>query len=281
LVVEAAVRDLRTDDDTTLVLEEAQLTAVLDPDHVIRDLSHVPSAAASALTATRVGPGFRSLVRDRVPAEARTPVLDLLFDDLPMAVLLSGFEYVYSGGDWKDRVEPGILRPDVCSGWRSDGTMMTMIDQTGVLTLPGGPDADPLDGGDAGGWHTLPALTPGAIRRQRLLDVGRGTPRLVCAHLRDSHCGDDARSTVLHEWSVQATYDATTDQFDTVRATPQVLPWDECPAAADSARRLSGASTDEVRRMLRSEFSGVSTCTHLTELLRSLSAVADLVARAH
>ena len=54
-------------------------------------------------------------------------------------------------------------------------------------------------------------------------------------------------------------------------ATPRVLPWLECPAAAASAARVQGRPVGELRALVKEELVGISTCTHLNDLLASLA----------
>jgi hypothetical protein len=60
-------------------------------------------------------------------------------------------------------------------------------------------------------------------------------------------------------------------------ATPRVLPWIECPGAATTAGRLVGRPVAGLRGLVRDELVGTSTCTHLNDLLASLSQVDQLV----
>ena len=61
-------------------------------------------------------------------------------------------------------------------------------------------------------------------------------------------------------------------------AVPRVLPWAECPSAAASAERVVGRRVTELRAMVKEEMVGTSTCTHLNDLLSSLSQADQLVA---
>jgi Protein of unknown function (DUF2889) len=61
------------------------------------------------------------------------------------------------------------------------------------------------------------------------------------------------------------------------QATPRVLPWRECPQAAASAQRLAGMSVVGLRRQVREELTGPTTCTHLNDTLRGLEDVEHLV----
>jgi hypothetical protein len=100
----------------------------------------------------------------------------------------------------------------------------------------------------------------------------------VEAMFRDSYRDSDGDESVVHEYRVDARVDRATLRILAVEAEPRVLPWTECPTAAASAPRLVGLDVREVRQHVRGTFVGISTCTHLNDLLRSLGDVAGLVA---
>jgi hypothetical protein len=95
---------------------------------------------------------------------------------------------------------------------------------------------------------------------------------------RDTHVDPDGVETVLHEYSIEATVDEEL-RFTSIEAAPRVLPWIECPWAAPSATRLCGQPVHGLRRLVRDNFHGVETCTHLNDMLRSLADIAPLAAR--
>ena len=74
-----------------------------------------------------------------------------------------------------------------------------------------------------------------------------------------------------------ATADPNNLEILSCQATPRVLPWTECPRAALSAGRLVGHCLDDLRRFVRADLVGTSTCTHLNDLLRSLADVEPLL----
>jgi len=116
------------------------------------------------------------------------------------------------------------------------------------------------------------------MRRRRLIDVARGAEGYeVSAMFRDSHVDPDGRETVLHEYELSMDLDETGERVRRCSAGPRTLPWPECPAAAASATRLEGHAVSELRGLVRSDFHGTSTCTHLNDLLRSLADLAVLV----
>jgi hypothetical protein len=276
-----AARDLRTAGGDASVIAEAEVTARLTGDHRLAELTTSPGdPRTDALVGLPAGAGFRAAVGRAMPGErAGATPLHLLLDDLPVAALISGYALLYSG-----RVEarPDSLgaQADICAGWRSDGTMMVALRDEGRLPVPLGPPAGPLvPDDDPRAWHPLGPLAPGAMRRQRLVEVaagGPGAPLEVWAMFRDSHVDDDGEATVLHEYSLTGQLAPGSLVVTRCDARPQVLPWPECPMAAASAGRLVGHRVDELPDLVRAELRGTTTCTHLNDLLRSLGGLAAL-----
>ena len=86
------------------------------------------------------------------------------------------------------------------------------------------------------------------------------------------HAGQSAPA-----YTVAATVDTSRGVLVSCSATPRVLPWVECPAAALSASRLAGLPVSGLRRHVRDTFLGTSTCTHLNDTLRSLEDIPALL----
>jgi hypothetical protein len=278
LVLQGAARDLRTDDaGGVTVVAAAALTAHLDRFRILTSLTTAPpESPAGALVGLHVGRGFREAVDRVLPDEraASTPLF-LLLDELPVATLISGYADLYSGELGPRAAEAQALQADICSGWRTDGTMMVSLRTAGEMPIPLGPVANELAGDDPLGWHDIPTLTVGAMRRQRLVEVAAGDPMSVYAMFRDTHVDETGEPTILHEYSLTATIDRHM-VLTRCEARPQVLPWIECPAAAASARALEGCTVGAIRDVVRQRFRGTSTCTHLNDLLRSLGDLAVL-----
>jgi hypothetical protein len=117
------------------------------------------------------------------------------------------------------------------------------------------------------------------MRRHRRLDAWRtddGLASIDC-FFRDSHVDVDGTETAIHEYGVQATVDPVTETLVEGFADPRVLPWVECPPAADSATRIAGVALEDLRVRVRAEFTGTTTCTHLNDQLRSLAGVRALL----
>ena len=154
---------------------------------------------------------------------------------------------------------------------------MNDVDATGRPPLVTGPPAPPLATGDHLGWHETGRLPPHAMRRSRRMDVTPGPLASIDVLYRDSHVDEDGTETIVHEYTVSATVDTARGVLVSCAATPRVLPWVECPAAALSASRLAGLPVSGLRRHVRDTFLGTSTCTHLNDTLRSLEDIPALL----
>ncbi|MCU1346920.1 MAG: hypothetical protein JWL70_3186 [Acidimicrobiia bacterium] len=274
-------RDLRTIDGTATVVSTASTAVVIDKERRVAELVTNPAdSRTESLVGLPAGGGFRAALEQALPDQrlAATP-LYLLLDDVPVATIISGYAMLYNNEltDVSRAGETQNLKGDICSGWRSDGTMMVALRTSGQIPIPLGPSAPELmPSDDPMAWHDLPPLATGAMRRRRLVQVSAGDPLVVFAMFRDTHTDSHGEETVLHEYSLNATLDPTTLVLSDCIATPQVLPWVECTAAALSAPRLNGHTAAELRDLVRKEFRGTTTCTHLNDLLRSLGDLAVL-----
>jgi hypothetical protein len=282
LQLRGAARDLLTLADGPRTVAEATVVADLDARARLANLVVTPDRPATqSLIGIPVAGGFRDAVHQAVPheVEAATP-LGLLLDDLPVAALISGYALLYSG----DLPQPasGVgLKSDICSGWRSDGTMMTSVRAGTGVPISIGPPApvvaderlrEPL------AWHELTPLPPSSMRRRRLVEVRADEAGMwrIAAMFRDTHVDAAGVETVLHEYTLSASVDPATETVTACAAVPRVLPYVECPVAAASAGSLVGTRIDDVREVVRRQFRGTATCTHLNDLLRSLGDVTAL-----
>ncbi len=281
LSLRAAARDLLTgSSDEVTVIGAASLLAELGPERNLRSLIVDPELpAASQLIDRVVGSGFRAALEETVPEQrrARTP-LYLLLDDMPVAALIAGYADLYSK---EIPVRRGTLPTDICAGWASDATMIRGALATGTMTVTVGPAAPDLAASDPQGWHEMGPLAGGAMRRRRLIDVhlDEAVPdgaMEIRAMFRDSHVGPDGVERVLHEYDLEVAIDLRLGVVTRCDARPMALPWPECPLAADSASRLVGQPVGSLRDFVRSNLRGTSTCTHLNDLLRSVSDVVPL-----
>jgi hypothetical protein len=260
---------------------QATCRALVGPDRSLSGLDLDPGVIGSdGLLGRLVGRGFRAAV-DAICPPGTLP--SVLLSELPVAALLSGYASLYTG-EFPSPIPDAVVAGfpvDICAGWAAPASFMVQIRTERTMPTPNGPVAPDLGGPDGDVWHDMPALAPGSMRRQRLIER---TGMDVWAMFRDSYARPDGVVTVLHEYSVAATLasDDSSDESSDERvascvSTPRVLPWAECPSAAGSAGRLVGRRVVELRQMVKDEMVGTSTCTHLNDLLSSLSQASVLV----
>ena len=282
------------DPDGTL----ASCQALVGRDRLLATLEVQPRVPGSdGLIGRLVGRGFRAAV-DGLCAPGTLG--SVLLCELPVAALLSGYGTLYTGrfpSPMSDEFLAG-LPVDICAGWASSASMVVRIRDERSIPTPGGPVSpgdgtpddelhddelhddelhDDDDDGSVvvvGNWHAMPPLAPDSMRRQRLIER-HGTA--VWAMFRDSYARPDGVVTILHEYSVSAALTDDGSRIASCVATPRVLPWAECPSAAASAQRIVGQPVSDLRALVRDELVGTSTCTHLNDLLSSLSQVDHLV----
>jgi hypothetical protein len=225
--------------------------------------------------------GFRAAA-DKVAPDLRA-ARDLrytLLDDVPVATLISG--HALSASNLLGDVSKSGYLPvaDQCAGFATGGLLMSSF-QAGDPAIVTGPEAPDLDhGDDPWAWHPVATLQRHAMRRRRRIDVYRGeSPARVGidAMFRDTYVRGDGVETIIHEYTLDAVVDTGTGVIVESRATPRVLPWQECPGAVASAGRITGMTLQELHFRVRRELSGTSTCTHLNDLLRSVADAEALI----
>jgi hypothetical protein len=222
--------------------------------------------------------GFRSRVRPLHESGGRP--LGLLLDDLPGAFIAAGYVLAMGGQIGRatsdaDEMPRGFHQADLCSGWRSDGTMMVAVKAGEFLPfLPLAPVPErPRDVE----WPALSIPAPG-LRRHRRIDVApQDDAWIIDAWFRDTYRSDDGECGALHEYTVHMTVDAGDAKICEIRAVPHALPWPECPAAADAVVKLVGTPLEGFRSSVPKTLRGIESCTHLTNELRELADVPFLV----
>ncbi|HEV2370237.1 MAG TPA: DUF2889 domain-containing protein, partial [Acidimicrobiales bacterium] len=183
-----------------------------------------------------------------------------------------------SPGSGPARRGPGI---DVCAGWQTGGMLVECLAEGGTIPHSLGPPAPVLAvADDPLAWHDRPPVRPLVTRRTRRLDVVSPValgPVRIDAHFRDSYGFTDGTERSLHEYTIEAEVDSVSRTVTSAQAVPRALPWPECPQAADSAARLGGLVLDDLAELVRRQFTGITTCTHLNDTMRSLADGAALL----
>lgn len=237
------------------------------------------------LVGARVGSGFRRTLAELMPGLASSNSLThLLLDELTPATLISGSTLAREGSIKLAGDGPMARMPlDICAGWVADGAMTVAIAETGIPLLGWGPPAPTLERTDDPlSWHDMVALPARSMRRRRLIDLGPSLNAAVPGELmaqvrfRDSYWEPDGTETVVHEYGLTLAVDPATWVITAADAIPGPLPAPECPTAAASADRLLGVQVHDLRDLVRVEFTGTSTCTHLNDVFRSLADLAHL-----
>ncbi len=286
IVVDARGRDLITGRSGQIGQRDQRLRAVLGPDRSLQSAeADPPEPRLSQLLGAVVGPGFRSrMTQALVDLAERRTLLHALLDDLPGAILVSGYAIQRSmpaaapaappaGGAFSEHVRAA---EDMCAGWASDATIMVTFRSTGSVPTPMGPPAPRLEPpGDPMSWHRMEPLPTRATRRRRRLDLVPPSPRQPVwtfdSHFRDSYRDAEGVETAVHEYLVDGWLDDACQHVGEARAEARVLPWMECPAAVGSADRMAGRALADLRSAVRAEFVGTTTCTHLNDTFRSLA----------
>jgi hypothetical protein len=281
LTVRGVARDVVSGDDgALLVLGEARVEMTAGADRALRGIQSEPKVPGlQGLLGRRLGPGFRAAAEEILGATQQGSPLALLMDDLPVVTLISGFAthrlQLQAGGQ---RQPAHLSRIGTCAGWAAGGAPARNAVAQRPAFHPDVVAAEPPESGDDG-WHTMPALAPGAMRRRRRLDVLPGEPIRVEAYFRDSLADLDAGEAALHEYTVRGTVDAATSTVTRLEATAHVLPYVDCINAVPATRLLEGVALADLRPAVRARLAGEVGCTHLNDVLRSVADVAHLLRR--
>lgn len=268
----------------TLALDEFH--ALLTPDRTITEITASPPRPAIAgLVGARAGGQLRRMIVAALPDEVRdaTP-LYLILDDVAGASLVAAWAWSRHMPEWHKAITNpprGTVFPNmenVCTGFRTGSAAL----------LPGGAPAlqnfalvdDLRHPDDPDGWHAFTAQTGVGMRRARRIDIWRaGGLIAIDAAFQDSANDPSGGRATVHEYQISATADATSLRLLSVVATPRVLPYAECPAAALNAPRMIGVRLPEFRTRVVETLPGTAGCTHLNDALRALAEVPALAGR--
>ncbi len=277
-------RDLRaTADGPWIVGEATTLVRVGMATRKVRAIETTPTLPTDPLIGVSAGGQFRRALGACLPTEVAAGTLAAqLLDDVPVATLIAGASIARRGLipmlPSTPSSDPNARRPtlDICAGWRTGGEMARAVEEGDVPYLGEGPLALPLEVvDDPLAWHPMSPLPVGSMRRRRRIDFTPSPSDTGAVDFdvmfRDSFIEDDGRESAVHEYQVIGWADPD-GVVRRIEAIARVLPGPECPVAVASALRLVGVALSEVRALVTGEFSGISTCTHLNDALRSIGA---------
>lgn len=243
-------------------------------DRVIEDIGGV-DPRLTELRGVRVGQGFRAKAGALLGSDVdRSTLLNLLLDDWVGASLVTGYGEQHAKIVADEEEEMADVVADhlagICSGFAPEAAAVDFTRRTLLMPCAQGPAAPPLDG-----LHPTEVLRAHGMRRLRRMDLAPdGT---FDAHFRDSHVDGAGRETIVHEYTVIGEVDLDTRTVARVDVEARVLPWQECPGALGSAQRIVGMPIDQLRNRIRTEFVGITTCTHLNDTLRCLGDLDALI----
>lgn len=238
------------------------------------------------------GGGYlRSVLAKVMPEELdRGSTLNLVLDDFSGASLVAGWAWSRWTPEWMNRIrgkslEAGERRrtmEGICSGFQpgasslADDGVENATDQSSAIVVPLPRDED------LAGWHALDPQSEGVgMRRARRIDVWLdGDLVRMDIGFQDSatNPAGGPNRIAIHEYHVQATADLETFSLRSIVSDPRVLPYRECPGASPNVTLMVGTRLGDLRLAVPRRLSGTVGCTHLNDVLRSISDVPQLVA---
>lgn len=281
LVLSGFGRDLRTAADGTIEVLATAATRVTIEAGDVSELITEPAVVTTGLLGVPARSLRRHLDREHPGLTTDGSLLGLLLDEVPVASLISGAARRLlpkpPGGQGFTRQHPPI---DVCSGWKADGIKVRAINAGQGMIGRLGSAAPALASHDPLAWHHTATLSkPGEMRRRRRLDLHvEGDTVHVEGMFRDTLIEADGVDTVVHEYALTALVDLRTLTVTSVTPEGRALPGLDCPAATASAQRIVGLPLADVRRIVRDQFEGPTTCTHLNDELRAFGDLHSLIA---
>jgi hypothetical protein len=290
MLLSGRARDLLTSatgDPQVLALDELMMEI---EDQRVRLLEvHPRREGTDSLIGVSSSRKFRSLVDGVLPDERSigTPLFFML-DDVPMLSRIGGVAWSQhrppvfpQDGEaseqlnaLRERIRTG---PAVCSGLRPGGYNAISFERS-IAWPHYFRIAGDLGSSDPWAWHDLDPAPNVCFRRRRRVDAWLGSDVIeVEAHYRDSVWGDQHAELALHEYTLVATIDPTSNRLLSVAVAPRVLPFPECPSASEHATDLVGMAVEAFRGSVDQSLRGLDCCTHLNDMLRGLAEVPAMV----
>jgi hypothetical protein len=275
--------------DSPVQLAEASLRIATS---VRRDIISIEASRLNdqvqRLLGTSLAGPFRSALREIVPDEAAAASpLHLLLDDLVGASLVSTWAWQRIDPDWLEtrrrmNVLQGLGRDgtvvDVCSGFRAGSSALLPDGMPTSTNQSSAPVPSLRHPDDAEGWHDLTEAAGVSYMRARRMDIVEDDVVAIDIGFQDSAVGPDSDQRYgVHEYSVRATASPDTLILLTLDVVGHLLPYPECSGALAAAERMIGRPLADFRRQVGKEIRGADGCTHLTDVLRSMADVPNLV----
>jgi hypothetical protein len=293
-LMQGRARDIYTvaADSAPLVLAEDWMRILASPRReIIEIVTSRCNDVAQELIGQRGGGYLRGELARLLPDElAAGSPLNLLLDDFSGASLVAGWAWSRWSDDWMERQRqvgnagPGRngVMTGICTGFRPGSTALREdgssdpVSQSSAI-VPPLPRPDDIEG-----WHALDEQEGVGMRRARRIDVWLEDGLVqIDVGFQDSATSPKGGPDriAIHEYHVTATADPETFALLSVRSEPRVLPYRECPSASPNVTRMIGTQLTDMRLAVPRELAGIAGCTHLNDVLRSISDVPQLVGR--
>jgi hypothetical protein len=281
-------RDLLTDwEGASSVLALDSFEIVVAPDGEILSIAtNRAESSAQGLVGHRGGGRLRAAIAEHLPDEvAQSTPLHLLLDDYTGAHMVSPGGWMPWDAGWMETRKAAGVPITAGRKGRMDGVCVGFAPGSSALLPDGAPnqritnyvEVPPLiSPDDLSGWHDLPEEIEVRYRRARRMDVWQDDVVHVDASFQDSAMSPTGRSIGIHEYRVFATASPDDLTLLTLRATPHILPYRECPGAVKNIHRLVGTELAKLRQEVRNVLPGTLGCTHLNDVLRMLADVPAL-----
>lgn len=244
------------------------------------------SDIAQGLVGLRAGGHLRKSILELFPHERQKgTLLHLLLDDFPGASLVAGWAWTQWTDDaYEQRKRVGGITSGrggqmegVCSGFRPGSSGLKVDGSVDHAAQSSTVVPSLINTADPDGWHKMPDQMSVGMRRARRMDVWfQGQQIRVDIGFQDSASSPAGPRVAVHEYTASAAVDMDSLELLWVHATPQILPFRECPGAVGNIDRLIGLPLPRFRAEVTLELSGILGCTHLNDVLRSLSDVQNL-----
>jgi len=282
LRLDGTARDAVTGNDATRppdVVAEASTSVGIGNARTIEDITAEPThPGLAALLGCRGGGHLRSALDEALPRErqAGTP-LYLLLDDVSGCSLIAGFMATRWPQTATTQVDPSRFpnMEGVCIGFAPGSKALSEIPKQRVQQVV--PLVNP---DDPWGWHQLTELPPVSMRRARRIDILRDDVNdlvVIDSAFQDS-AGDPRLGRIaVHEYRLRATADLKTLTLRSLHPEPRVLPYRECPSAANTAAAVVGVPLQDLRTVVLERLAKTNGCTHLNDALRALAEIPVLL----
>lgn len=282
--VRGDARDLLTgsSDSHVRVLNQGWIEVHIGPERVYESLSTAPEhTSLQRVVGVPRSQASRKIVAQLVPEESyEGSPLFLLLDDLPGIYLASG-EVMLEWSSVKQLKSVSGVREqmprDVCAGYERSSSAF-LPDGSGAATHQVQAVQELTRADDQQAWHTLqPEIVVASMRRSRRIDVWLDGELHIDAFFQDSCMTPSGVRVGVHEYTLRVVADPSSGEILLIDADPRILPFDECPGAAKNIDRILGMHLHDLRSVVPRTLSGTIGCTHLNDMLRSLTDVPGLV----